>query len=52
VKWPDISGVERLSGNWAGHCRIRTGDYRLVFRVEKDVILVVKIGHRKEVYDD
>jgi mRNA interferase RelE/StbE len=50
--WPKVSGVERLSGNWGGHFRVRTGDYRLVFRVEKDAILVVKIGHRKEVYDD
>jgi len=32
--------------------RIRLGDYRLVYEVQKDIllILVIKIGHRKDVY--
>jgi mRNA-degrading endonuclease RelE of RelBE toxin-antitoxin system len=33
-KWPDVSGVKALSGNLAGKYRIRTGDYRIQFRVE------------------
>ena len=33
-------------------CRIRMGDYRIVYQIrEKQVlVLVVRIGHRKEVY--
>lgn len=32
--------------------RIRVGDYRILYRVEKDrlVVLVVRVGHRREVY--
>ena len=50
-KWPAVSGVKRLSGDLAGWCRLRTGDYRLRFRVEGDKIIVDKIGHRREFYE-
>lgn len=32
--------------------RIRIGDYRVVYEVTKDpwIVVVVKVGHRKEVY--
>jgi len=33
--WPHVSGVKRLSGDLAGKCRLRTGDYRLQFHVEQ-----------------
>jgi len=38
----------RLSGLW----RYRVGDYRLLCRLEDDalIVLVIEIGHRKEVY--
>lgn len=49
--WPAVSGVKRLSGNLAGWCRLRTGDYRLRFRVEGDIVRVDKIGHRREFYE-
>src|SRR5438552_909348 len=32
--WPDVSGVKALKGDLAGCYRLRTGDYRLQFRVE------------------
>jgi len=32
-QWPNISGVKHLKGNLAGKHRLRTGDYRLQFRV-------------------
>jgi mRNA interferase RelE/StbE len=51
-RWPDVSGVKRLSGNLAGWCRLRTGDYRIRFRVQGDRIVVDKIGHRREFYED
>jgi mRNA interferase RelE/StbE len=35
-----------------GYYRLRVGDYRVVYAVEDDVliVLVVRIGHRREVY--
>jgi mRNA interferase RelE/StbE len=32
--------------------RIRVGDYRIIYEIHRDilVIMVLKIGHRKEVY--
>jgi mRNA-degrading endonuclease RelE of RelBE toxin-antitoxin system len=30
---------------------LRTGDYRILFDVEGDVIVIRRIGHRKNVYD-
>ena len=49
--WPDVSGVKPLSGNLAGRFRLRTGDYRVQFRVEGDKIIVEKIGHRDGFYE-
>ena len=42
--------IKRLTGS--GLFRLRVGDYRVVFTKDDDriVILVVRIGHRKEVY--
>jgi len=42
---------KKLSGR-DGH-RIRTSQYRILYNVEKDVlkILVLRIGHRRDVYD-
>ena len=41
----------RLVGG-AGEWRVRTGDYRIVYEIEDDrlLILVLRIGHRREVY--
>jgi mRNA interferase RelE/StbE len=50
--WPTVSGVRALSGNLAGWYRIRTGDYRIRFRVTDEAVIVDKIAHRKDVYDD
>ncbi len=34
-----------------GARRLRVGDYRVVYRIEPpDIVLVLKIGHRREVY--
>jgi mRNA-degrading endonuclease RelE of RelBE toxin-antitoxin system len=50
--WPDVSGAKPLSGDLAGHYRLRTGDYRLQFRVEKGQVWVERIGHRDGFYDE
>ena len=41
----------KMKGNNPFH-KVRVGDYRIIYEIleEKLVILVVKIGHRKDVY--
>jgi mRNA interferase RelE/StbE len=48
---PLPAGVRKFQGE-EDHWRIRVGDYRVIYRVEKCrvVIVIVKIGHRREVY--
>jgi mRNA interferase RelE/StbE len=32
--------------------RLRIGDYRVIYRIEEsNVVLIVKVGHRREVYE-
>jgi len=50
--WPKVSGAKPLKGDLAGNFRIRTGDYRIVFRVAGEKVTVWKIGDRKDVYLD
>ena len=50
--WPDVSGAKPLRGELAGHYRIRTGDYRVQFRVQGTTVMVEKIGHRDRFYGD
>lgn len=42
-----------LVGNLLGFWRYRVGDYRLLCKIvdEELLIVVVEVGHRKEVYD-
>ena len=48
---PPPSVETKLKGNNPFH-RIRVGDYRIIYEVQNDilVILVIKIGHRKDIY--
>jgi mRNA interferase RelE/StbE len=39
-----------LKGDFAGLRRIRIGDYRVIFSIIADEVLVLRIGHRKNVY--
>lgn len=49
--YSDLLRVKRLKGAQALY-RIRIGDYRVVYDVRADVlvILIIKIGHRSDVY--
>lgn len=51
-EWPKVSGARPLSGRLAGRYRVRTGDYRVQFRIEEDTVVVEKIGHRDRFYED
>lgn len=50
--WPSVSGAKPLSGDLAGHWRMRTGDYQVQFHVAGAVVVVEKIGHRDGFYED
>ena len=47
---PRPHGCEKLSG--LEQYRVRPGDYRVVYSIDDDVkvVLVVKVGHRRDVY--
>ena len=49
---PRIYG-KGLIGNMSGEWRYRIGDYRIIAEIqeEKIVILILDIGHRKNIYD-
>ena len=51
-RWPEASGAKALRGNLAGAYRIRTGDYRVQFRVRGDRVVVERVGHRDGFYDE
>ncbi|MGZ7044981.1 MAG: type II toxin-antitoxin system RelE family toxin [Candidatus Aminicenantales bacterium] len=46
------NNIKRLSGAEEALYRLRVGNYRVIFRKEADilVIIIIRIGHRKEVY--
>jgi mRNA interferase RelE/StbE len=50
---PRPAGIKALV-NSPGLLRVRVGDWRVIYRVEdaRLVVLVVEVGHRREVYRD
>lgn len=48
---PFPGGVKKLQGEEKIY-RVRVGDYRIIYEVQSAVlvVLVLKIGHRREVY--
>ena len=48
---PRLQGVKKIAGE-DGLYRIREGSYRIIYKVQDKelIVLVVKIGDRKEVY--
>ena len=43
-----------LKRNLSGFFKLRVGDYRIIYQIHKQEVLVVviKVGHRREVYED
>ncbi len=39
-----------LKGQFAGFRRFRIGDYRVIYVIMDDEVMVLRIAHRKEVY--
>ena len=50
AKEPGAGGT--LKGEFSGLRRLRVGQYRIVYEIMDDelVVLVVRIGHRREIY--
>jgi mRNA interferase RelE/StbE len=48
---PPNPSTTKLKGNNPFH-KVRVGDYRIIYEIQNDVliILIVKIGHRKDIY--
>jgi len=41
---------EELSGDLAGMFKLRVGDWRVLYTIEDDSMIVQAIGHRREIY--
>ena len=46
---PFSKEIKRLKGETL--FRLRVGDYRILFDIIRDAIIVLKIGHRKNIYE-
>ncbi|WP_419247507.1 type II toxin-antitoxin system RelE family toxin [Wolbachia endosymbiont of Rhagoletis indifferens] len=49
---PEKAG-DPLLGEFKGYRRIRTGDYRLIYRISKSerIVMITAIEHREYIYD-
>ncbi len=50
--WPNVSGAKPLRGPLKGSYRIRAGDWRIIFTVVNDSVIVTRIANRRDVYED
>lgn len=43
---------EALTGEFAGFCKLRVGDYRVIYELlhEEQTVVIHAIGHRREIY--
>ena len=39
-----------LAGYWRGYFKLRAGDWRIIYSIEKAAVYVKDIRHRREVY--
>lgn len=51
-KWPSVSGAKPLRGSLTGRFRIRTGDYRVQFFLDRGKVVIEKVGHRDRFYEE
>lgn len=42
--------LPELKGKFAGLRQYRIGDYRVIFVIVGDALLITRIGHRREIY--
>ncbi len=46
------NNIKQLKGKYSGLFRLRVGNYRIIYKMDnkKLLIVIVRIGHRKEIY--
>jgi mRNA interferase RelE/StbE len=44
------SNSKKLSNPIIGSYRFRVGDYRVIFDIDKDKVVILRIGNRKDIY--
>ncbi|OGG02453.1 hypothetical protein A2W14_06105 [Candidatus Gottesmanbacteria bacterium RBG_16_37_8] len=44
------ANIEHLTNFKIGEYRTRIGNYRIIFDLENDTLVILKVGHRKDVY--
>ncbi len=49
TNYPEISNIKKLVNHNPPY-RLRVGNYRVLFDIEDDEIIIVNIKHRKEAY--
>ena len=42
--------IKALSGDWDGYYRLRVGDFRVIFTIASEGIVIVRVRHRSDVY--
>ena len=47
--FPKVSGIKKLT-KFEPAYRLRVGDYRILFDVESDIIIIGRVLHRRESY--
>lgn len=49
---PRPNGYKKLKGSKESLYRIRCGNYRVVYTIKDDIllVLVIEVGHRREIY--
>ncbi len=45
-----IRTAKRLTSSSIGDYRWRIGNYRVVFDLDKNIIVILRVGHRREIY--
>jgi mRNA interferase RelE/StbE len=50
---PRPPGAKMLRGGEHGRWRVRVGDYRIIYTIEDErvVVLILRVAHRRDVYD-
>ncbi|RLA71324.1 MAG: type II toxin-antitoxin system RelE/ParE family toxin [Epsilonproteobacteria bacterium] len=55
VENPDVlkNNIKPLKGGHEGKFRLRVNQYRVVFQIKDDelIITIIRVGHRKEIYE-
>ena len=46
---PFSKDIKKLKGS--DDFRLRVGDYRIIFAIEQNTIQILKVGHRKNIYE-